>query len=120
MAKSKVGETLGTFKKPQKIKPGMATAPSMSDKIVASKAAAKAEKGKHKEVVRKANAAEAKAKAAKDKPVKKGKGGYDVYKKDSASAKSFRAAFNAARAAKGADATFMWRGRRYTTKKKGE
>jgi len=49
----------------------------------------------------------------------KTKGGtYPVYKKDSANAKSFRAAFAAAR--KGGAKVFTWEGRKYNTKLKGE
>ena len=46
---------------------------------------------------------------------KKTKGGtYNIYKKDSAMAGSFRTAFNAAKKAK--KASFTWNGKRYTTR----
>ena len=59
------------------------------------------------------------AKGEKPVGVVKTKGGdYPVYRKSSESAKSFRSAFRAARGAK--KKVFTWRGRKYTTKLKGE
>jgi len=61
------------------------------------------------------------SKKTADKPVRvvKTKGGdYPVYKKKSASAGSFRQAFRAAR--NSGQKIFTWRGRKYTSKVKGE
>ena len=61
--------------------------------------------------------------AEASKPVKtvKTKGGdYQVYKKDSEEAKSFRDAFAKARKEQGSGGKFTWQGREYGTKLAGE